>query len=133
MGDYFAHWLKMGKAVRHAPHIFRVNWFRKDARGKYIWPGFGENMRVLEWIVGRCHGLMKGVDTPLGIIPAFEDLNWRGLERFTREQYQEIVRVDGDAWKDEVASHDELLGKLGARLPRELELRRTQLHQKLAA
>jgi phosphoenolpyruvate carboxykinase (GTP) len=73
------------------------------------------------------------VDTPLGIIPAFEDLNWRGLEKFTREQYQEIVRVDGDAWKDEVASHDELLGKLGARLPRELELRRTQLHQKLAA
>jgi phosphoenolpyruvate carboxykinase (GTP) len=133
MGDYFAHWLKTGKAVHHPPHIFRVNWFRKDARGKYIWPGFGENMRVLEWIVGRCHGLVKGVDTPLGIIPAFEDLNWRGLERFTREQYQEIVRVDGDAWKDEVASHDELLGKLGARLPRELELRRTQLHQKLAA
>jgi phosphoenolpyruvate carboxykinase (GTP) len=133
MGDYFAHWLKMGKAVRNAPHIFRVNWFRKDARGKYIWPGFGENMRVLEWIVGRCHGLAKGVDTPLGIIPAFEDLNWRGLEKFTREQYQEIVRVDGDAWKGEVASHDELLGKLGARLPRELEQRRTQLHQKLAA
>jgi len=133
MGDYFAHWLKMGKAVHHAPRIFRVNWFRKDARGKYIWPGFGENMRVLEWIVGRCHGLAKGVDTPLGIIPAFEDLNWRGLEKFTREQYQEIVRVDGDAWKGEVASHDELLGKLGARLPRELEQRRTQLHQKLAA
>ena len=133
MGDYFAHWLKIGKAVRHAPHIFRVNWFRKDARGNYIWPGFGENMRVLEWIVGRCHGLEKGVDTPLGIIPAFEDLNWRGLEKFTREQYQEIVRVDGDAWKGEVASHDELLGKLGARLPRELEQRRTQLHQKLAA
>jgi phosphoenolpyruvate carboxykinase (GTP) len=133
MGDYFAHWLTMGKAAHHAPHIFRVNWFRKDARGRYIWPGFGENMRVLEWIVGRCHGLVKGVDTPLGIIPAFEDLNWRGLEKFTREQYQEIVRVDGDAWKDEVASHDELLGKLGARLPRELELRRTQLHQKLAA
>ena len=133
MGDYFAHWLKMGKAVHHAPRIFRVNWFRKDARGKYLWPGFGENMRVLEWIVGRCHGLAKGVDTPLGIIPAFEDLNWRGLEKFTREQYQEIVRVDVDAWKAEVASHDELLGKLGARLPRELEQRRTQLHQKLAA
>jgi phosphoenolpyruvate carboxykinase (GTP) len=89
MGDYFAHWLKIGKAVRHAPHIFRVNWFRKDARGNYIWPGFGENMRVLEWIVGRCHGLEKGVD--------------------------------------------ELLGKFGARLPPELEQRRTQLHQKLAA
>ena len=133
MGDYFAHWLKMGKSVHHAPRIFRVNWFRKDAAGKFIWPGFGENMRVLEWIVGRCHGVVKGVDTPLGIIPAFEDLNWRGLEKFTRAQYEEIVRVDGDEWKSEVALHDELLRKLGAQLPRELEQRRTQLHQKLAA
>jgi len=132
IGDYFAHWLKMGKSVHHAPRIFRVNWFRKDANGKYIWPGFGENMRVLEWIVGRCHGLVKGVETPLGVIPAFENLNWRGLEKFTREQYQAISRVDGGAWKDEVASHDELLGKLGAQLPRELEQRRAQLHQRLA-
>jgi phosphoenolpyruvate carboxykinase (GTP) len=133
MGDYFTHWLKMGKAAHHPPRIFRVNWFRKDARGKYIWPGFGENMRVLEWIVGRCHGLVKGVETPLGIIPAFEDLNWRGLETFTREQYQEIAAVDSSAWREEVASHDELLGKLGARLPAELEHGRTRLHEKLAA
>jgi len=132
MGDYFAHWLKMGKAVHHVPRIFRVNWFRKDANGRYIWPGFGENMRVLEWIVGRCHGLAQGVTTPLGIIPAFEHLNWRGLEKFTRERYEEIARVDGAAWKDEVASHDELLGKLGARLPRELEQRRSLLHANLA-
>jgi phosphoenolpyruvate carboxykinase (GTP) len=131
MGDYFAHWLKLGKSVHHAPRIFRVNWFRKDANGKYIWPGFGENMRVLEWIVGRCHGLVKGVETPLGIIPAFEDLNWGGLEKFTRERYQEISCVDGGAWKEEVASHDELLGKLGAHLPRELEQLRARLHQRL--
>jgi phosphoenolpyruvate carboxykinase (GTP) len=133
IGDYFAHWLKMGKAVHHAPRIFRVNWFRKDGRGKYLWPGFGENMRVLEWIVGRCHGLTKGRDTVLGTIPDFDNLNWRGLENFTREQYQEIVRVDSAAWRDEVVSHDELLGKLGAALPAELEQRRTQLHRKLAA
>jgi phosphoenolpyruvate carboxykinase (GTP) len=133
IGDYFAHWLKMGKAVHHAPRIFRVNWFRKDGRGKYLWPGFGENMRVLEWIVGRCHGLTKGRDTVLGTIPDFDNLNWRGLENFTREQYQEIVRVDSAAWRDEVVSHDELLGKVGARLPAELEQRRTQLHRKLAA
>jgi phosphoenolpyruvate carboxykinase (GTP) len=133
IGDYFAHWLKMGGAVHHPPRIFRVNWFRKDANGKYIWPGFGENMRVLEWVVGRCHGLLKGVETPLGIIPAFEDLNWRGLEKFTRERYQEISGVDGGAWKEEVASHDELLGKLGAHLPRELEQLRAQLHHRLAA
>ena len=133
IGDYFAHWLKMGKAVHHPPRIYRVNWFRKDAHGKYIWPGFGENMRVLEWVVGRCHGLVKGTETALGIIPAFDDLNWRGLERFGRERYQEIVRLDGDDWKQEIASHDELLAKLGAHLPRELEQRRMQLHQRLAA
>ena len=133
MGDYFAHWLKMGKSVRHAPRIFRVNWFRKDARGKYIWPGFGENMRVLEWIVGRCHGLVHGAQTPLGIIPAFEDLNWRGLEKFAREQFLEITRVDGAAWREEVASHDELLGRLGEHLPAELERGRSKLHAKLAA
>jgi phosphoenolpyruvate carboxykinase (GTP) len=129
MGEYFAHWLKMGKSVHHAPRIFRVNWFRKDANGKYIWPGFGENMRVLEWIVGRCHGLTQGMETALGIIPAYEDLNWQGLERFTREQYREIAGVDGGAWKEEVASHDELLGKLGTHLPRELAQRRSLLHQ----
>ena len=133
MGDYFAHWLKMGKAVHHAPRIFRVNWFRKDAQGKFIWPGFGENMRVLAWIVNRCHGLARGVDTALGIIPRHDDLNWHGLERFTPEQYEEIARVDGAAWKKEIASHDDLLGKLGARLPQELALRRSQLHERLAA
>ncbi len=133
IGDYFDHWLKMGNAVDHPPRIFRVNWFRKDARGKYIWPGFGENMRVLEWIVGRCHGQLKGRETALGIIPAFDDLNWRGLEKFSREQYQEIVRVDGEAWQQEVASHDELLARLGTHLPLALEQRRTQLHQRLVA
>jgi phosphoenolpyruvate carboxykinase (GTP) len=133
IGDYFAHWLKMGKAVRHPPRIFRVNWFRKDASGKFIWPGFGENMRVLEWIVSRCHGLVQGVDTALGVIPRFDDLNWTGLEKFTREQYDEIAGVNAAAWQKEVASHDELLGKLGAHLPRELEQLRAQLHQRLAA
>jgi len=133
MGDYFNHWLTMGKAVHHPPRIFRVNWFRKDANGKFIWPGFGENMRVLEWIVQRCHGKTQGVDTALGIIPRHADLNWHGLERFTREQYEEIVRVDGVAWKKEIAAHDDLLGKLGARLPRELAQRRSQLRERLAA
>jgi len=133
IGDYFAHWLKMGAAVKHAPRVFRVNWFRKDAQGKFIWPGFGENMRILEWIVNRCHGLAQGVQTQIGLIPRYEDLNWRGLERFTREQFQEIVQVDNAAWKDEVAAHDKLLGKLGARLPAALEQRRAQLHQRLAA
>ncbi len=90
-------------------------------------------MRVLEWIVKRCHGLAQGVDTALGIIPRHEDLNWHGLERFTREQYEEIVRVDGAAWKKEVAAHDDLLARLGAHLPREIVQRRTQLRERLAA
>ena len=133
MGDYFAHWLKMGKAVRHPPRIFRVNWFRKDARGKFIWPGFGENMRVLEWIVGRCHGIAHGVNTALGIIPRHEDLNWSGLQTFLPEQYEEISRVDAAAWREEVVAHDQLLEQLGTRLPPSLALCRSQLHGKLAA
>jgi phosphoenolpyruvate carboxykinase (GTP) len=132
VGDYFAHWLKMGKVARHPPRIFRVNWFRKDASGKFIWPGFGENMRVLEWIVGRCHATAHGVDTALGIIPRFRDLNWSGMQKFSRDQYEQIARVDVAAWREEVVSHDELLDRLGARLPPALAQCRAQLHGKLA-
>jgi phosphoenolpyruvate carboxykinase (GTP) len=133
MGDYFAHWLKMGKVAHHPPRIFRVNWFRRDANGKFIWPGFSENMRVLAWIVDRCHGRAQGVDTPLGVMPRFEDLSWAGLDKFPADQYRELSRVEQGAWKEELASHDDLLGKLGAHLPHELELGRKALHQRLAA
>jgi phosphoenolpyruvate carboxykinase (GTP) len=133
MGDYFAHWLRMGRSVPHAPKIFRVNWFRKDANGKFIWPGFAENMRVLAWIVGRCHGRAQGVATPLGIMPRYEDLSWEGMEHFGRERFAELERVDERAWQEELASHDDLLAKLGAKLPPELAQRRTQLHERLAA
>ena len=133
MGDYFAHWLKMGKAVSHPPRIFRVNWFRKDANGKFIWPGFAENMRVLKWIVDRCAGRAQGIETALGVIPRYEDLNWTGLERFERARYEELARVDERAWGEELKSHDELFGKLAGRLPQALESRRNSLHQKLAA
>ncbi|MGA8005007.1 MAG: phosphoenolpyruvate carboxykinase (GTP) [Burkholderiales bacterium] len=132
MGDYFAHWLKMGKAVHHPPKIFRVNWFRRDANGKFIWPGFSENMRVLAWIVERCHERAQGVETPLGIMPRFEDLVWDGLERFSVGRYEEIAAVEPRAWKEELSSHDSLLGKLGTHLPRELDARRTALHDRLA-
>ena len=133
VGDYFAHWLKVGKAAAKAPKIFRVNWFRRDAAGKFIWPGFGENMRVLQWVVERCEGSAKGKTTPLGIMPSYEDLSWKGLEKFTREQFSALSEVEHAAWAEELRSHDELLGTLGTHLPRELEVRRTLLHEKLAA
>ena len=134
MGDYFGHWLEMGRKLQHPPRIFRVNWFRRDANGKFLWPGFGENMRVLKWIAERCQGRAGGVETPLGIMPRFEDLTWTGLEKkMTPGQYAELARVDTAAWKDELASHDELFGKLGARLPDALETRRGRMHEKLAA
>jgi phosphoenolpyruvate carboxykinase (GTP) len=133
MGDYFAHWLKMGRAVAKPPRIFRVNWFRKDGNGKFIWPGFAENMRVLEWIVERCAGRGRGVETALGIIPRYDDLHWQGLESFERGRFEEISRVEQAAWGEELRSHDELFGKLGQHLPQTLEARRGTLHQKLAA
>jgi len=133
MGDYFAHWLRMGGAVHHAPRIFRVNWFRKDADGRFIWPGFSENMRVLAWIVERCQDRAHAAASPLGLMPRYEDMTWTGLEKFSREQFAELARVDDKAWRQELAAHEEFLRRLGAKLPRELEARRMQLHKKLAA
>jgi phosphoenolpyruvate carboxykinase (GTP) len=134
MADYFAHWLEMGRRIQHSPKIFRVNWFRRDANGKFLWPGFGENMRVLQWIAQRCQGEASGAETPLGIMPRFEDLTWTGLEhRISAGQFSELARVDTAAWKDELAAHDELFGKFGERLPKALETRREGMHEKLAA
>ena len=133
MGDYFAHWLKMGRAVAQPPKIFRVNWFRRDAGGRFLWPGFSENMRVLAWIVERCQGSARGQETPLGMMPRFEDLSWSGLDNMSAARFAELTRVDAAAWKEELRSHDELFAKLGARLPAALETRRGRMHEKLAA
>ncbi len=133
MGDYFAHWLEMGRAVQHPPKIFRVNWFRRDAQGKFIWPGYGENMRVLQWIVERARGRGQVVRTPLGNMPRFEDLVWKGLERLSENQFAELERIDRDGWKQELASHDELFGKLGRHLPAALDNHRGEMHKSLAS
>jgi phosphoenolpyruvate carboxykinase (GTP) len=133
MGDYFAHWLRMGKAVRHPPKMFRVNWFRRDASGKFLWPGFGENMRVLQWIVERCQQRALGVDTPLGTMPRYEDLTWAGLEKLSQGQFAELERIDAGAWREELSAHDELFAKFGTHLPEALEKRRGRMHEKLAA
>ena len=131
MGDYFAHWLKMGRAVKHPPKIFRVNWFRRDANGRFIWPGFGENMRVLQWIAERCQGRADGEQTSLGVMPRFQDLNWQGLEKLSPNQYGDLMHIDTTAWREELQSHDELFAKLGRHLPQALEARRHRMHQQL--
>jgi len=127
MGDYFSHWLKLGRSVAKRPRIFGVNWFRTDASGKFIWPGFGENMRVLKWIVERCQGKANGVETPIGHVPAFTDLEWRGLETFSGDKYKHVSSVDTPEWKRELKLHDELLELIGNRLPKELAARREKL------
>ena len=131
VGDYFAHWLRMGTAVARPPRIFNVNWFRTDASGKFAWPGFGQNMRVLQWIVERCRGRGHAVETPLGMEPAYSDLNWTGLE-FPPERFAQVMRVDKKLWARELAEHDALFAKVGAKEPVELARERQRLGGRLA-
>jgi phosphoenolpyruvate carboxykinase (GTP) len=119
MGQYFEHWLNMAGRAEHKPRLFNVNWFRRDADGKFLWPGFGENMRVLKWIVERVTGKATAVESALGWVPRYEDLDWRGL-KFSEEQFDQVMKVNRDEWVQEIASHDELFFKLYDRLPREL-------------
>lgn len=126
IGDYFKHWLKMGKTVKHAPHIFQVNWFRKDANGKFVWPGFGENMRVLRWVVERCQGQAHARETAIGWVPDFDDISWQGLE-FGADKYASVTNIDAADWEKELGLHDELFTKVKDRLPRELALSRELL------
>ncbi len=118
MGDYFNHWLQMGRGLSEPPRIFCVNWFRKDASGKFIWPGYGQNMRVLEWIVGRVRGRASGIESPIGWMPRYEDLRWTGLD-FKRDTFLKLMAVDREQWKGELLSHRELFEKLYDRLPQE--------------
>jgi phosphoenolpyruvate carboxykinase (GTP) len=129
VGDYFNHWLKLGRSVPERPRIFGVNWFRTDANGKFIWPGFGENMRVLKWIVERCQGKAQAVKTAIGYVPQFGDLEWKGLEGFGDEQFRKVTSIDPNAWRQELKYHDEILGLVGPRLPREMAAKRDALGQ----
>ncbi len=118
MGDYFNHWVQLGRELPNPPRIFNVNWFRKDEHGKFLWQGFGENMRVLKWIVERARGHATSVESVLGWVPRFEDMDWRGLE-ISKTQFEQLISVDREAWQQEIASHDELFVKLYDRLPKE--------------
>lgn len=132
MGDYWAHWLSMGNKISQKPLIFRVNWFRKDAEGKFIWPGFGENMRVLEWIIGRVKGKTHATETSLGYSPEYGDLNWKGLS-MTEERFSELMHVDANlALADVQAQRDYFKTfKKQKRLPKEFEAELTLLEGRL--
>ena len=130
IGDYFRHWLQVGQSATRAPRIFIVNWFRKDEHGKFAWPGFGQNMRVLKWIVDRCQGQAGGVETPLGFAPEFADLNWQGLD-FSEKQFAQVMRIDRSTWNKELEAHDALFTKVGAKLPESLKAQRQRIGERL--
>lgn len=119
MGDYFRHWMRMGRALDSKPRIFHVNWFRKGKDGKFLWPGFGENMRVLKWCVDRVNGKGKGYETALGWMPRYEDMDWKGLD-FSKEKWQELNLIDKAAMKKSVAAHESLWMDLWDKLPKEM-------------
>ena len=120
MGDYFAHWLDMGKKIPNAPKIFNVNWFRTDDEGNFIWPGFGDNMRVLLWILARCAGEVDAVETAIGYVPKAEDINIEGLDGITVDTIKELLTVDVDSWKEDVANIREFYAQIGDHVPAEL-------------
>ena len=119
MGDYFAHWLNMGKNIPNPPQIFHVNWFRTDAEGNFIWPGFGDNMRVLMWILDRCEGKVDAVETAIGFVPKAEDLNLEGLD-ISEETIKELLSVDTENWKADCKAIREFYAQVGDRVPAEL-------------
>ena len=129
--DYFNHWLQIGRELPNPPRIFGVNWFRTDENGKFIWPGFGENMRVLKWVVERVCGKAFALESPLGWMPRHKDIDWRGLENFTEEEFNDLMSVDSEVWKEEVLGHEELFSKLYDRLPKEFLFMRELLRSSL--
>ncbi|MCA2969860.1 MAG: phosphoenolpyruvate carboxykinase (GTP) [Acidobacteriaceae bacterium] len=119
MGDYFRHWLKMQRTLTETPRVFHVNWFRKDGDGRFLWPGFGENMRILKWIVDRSRVRALARETPIGWMPRYEDIDWSGLP-FPRETFEELQRFRGAEWISEVIGHEELFIHLHDHLPPEM-------------
>jgi phosphoenolpyruvate carboxykinase (GTP) len=118
ISDYFNHWLQFGRGLSAPPRIYGVNWFRKDAEGKFIWPGFGDNMRVLKWIVLKSRGEVNAVESPIGWMPTYDDMDWNGLD-FTPDQFESIMSIDREEWKAELLSHAELFERMYDKLPKE--------------
>jgi len=118
MADYFNHWLQLGRQIPNPPRIFGVNWFRKDKDGNFLWPGFGENMRMLKWVVERVYGERVSIESPIGWVPKYEDIDWGALN-FSREQYEAVMDVDRELWKNEILAHEELFARMYDKLPKE--------------
>ena len=131
IGDYFQHWLDMGRAVPNPPRMFSVNWFRKDDAGRFVWPGFGQNMRVLKWIFDRCAGRANATETPLGFVPRFDDLDWSGFD-FGVRRFSNVMEVDLALWERELGSHDRFFERLGAKRPDALMNERDRLAGRIA-
>ncbi|MEO7338919.1 MAG: phosphoenolpyruvate carboxykinase (GTP) [Caldimonas sp.] len=136
MSDYFQHWLDLGHKLEAVgaklPKIFCVNWFRKGPDGKFVWPGYGENMRVLQWIVERVNGRAQGADNVFGTTPRYDDLNWSGLD-FSRAQYEQVTGTDKAAWTAELALHEQLFAQLAYHLPAEIKSTKARIEARLAA
>ncbi|GAA0790878.1 phosphoenolpyruvate carboxykinase (GTP) [Cupriavidus gilardii] len=136
MSDYFGHWLELGKKLEASgaklPKIYCVNWFRKDEAGNFVWPGFGENMRVLSWMIDRVEGRGQGTEHVFGTSPRYEDLRWEGLD-FSPEQFQKVTSIDRAAWEQELALHEELFTQLKHHLPQALSETKDALAKRLAA
>jgi phosphoenolpyruvate carboxykinase (GTP) len=131
MGDYFRHWINMHRLITHPPRIFHVNWFRKNGQGEFLWPGFGENMRVLKWIVDRCRGRIDAQETSLGWVPSSRSFDLSGMTRFTTEQFQQLQAIKDDEWRREILLQEELFMKLYSHLPKELIFQRALLMARL--
>jgi phosphoenolpyruvate carboxykinase (GTP) len=131
MGHYFHNWLVIGNRLKYPPRIFNVNWFRKDEQGNFIWPGFGENMRVLKWIVDRCHDCAGAYETTLGWAPQKKDLDLTGIKGFNEGDWDKLMNVSKEEWEREVLSQEELFLKLRDSLPREIPMQRELLIARL--
>ena len=128
MGDYFSHWIDMGKKITNKPLIFNINWFRLDKNGDFIWPGFGDNFRILKWILDRCEGKVEAVETPIGYLPKPEDIDLTGMD-MTVDDVRELLSIDENIWREEVADIERHLARFD-RLPDELNQELTSLKKR---
>ena len=131
MADYFRHWLEMGKRIPHPPKIFHVNWFRRGADGKFLWPGYGENVRVLKWILERVEGRGAAEETPIGFVPARNALTLDGLQ-ISPQAMEELLQVNSEDWEDDLADSKQFFDKFGNRLPNELREEHEKLSRRLS-